>query len=97
MVRAIYGVQLKARKRSTNLTFMQDQLAMANSARWNGHVLRREDGHVLRKTLHIEVEVQKKKGRSTEEMKAKENIEEAGEEERMKVRLSMEDALCRSM
>ena len=43
------------RKRSTDLMFMLhlsetiDQLAMANSICWNGHVLRREDGHVLRK------------------------------------------------
>ena len=53
MVRAMCGVQLKDRKRSTNLMFMlglkeaTDQLAMANSVRWYGHVLRREDGHVL--------------------------------------------------
>ena len=26
-----------------------DQLAMANSVHWYGHVLRREDGHVLRR------------------------------------------------
>ena len=38
------------KKRSTDLTFMLclnetiDQLAMANSVRWCGHVLRREDG-----------------------------------------------------
>ena len=28
-----------------------DQLAMANSVRWHGDVLRREDGHVLRRAL----------------------------------------------
>ena len=28
-----------------------DQLAMANSVRWNGHVLRREDGHVFEKGI----------------------------------------------
>ena len=28
-----------------------DQLDMANSAHWHGHVLRREDGHVLIKAL----------------------------------------------
>ena len=43
------GIQLSDRKRSTDLMFMQglkeaiDQLAMANSVRWCGHVLRRED------------------------------------------------------
>ena len=50
MVRAMRGVQLKDRKGSTDLMFMLglketiDQLAMANSVRWYGHVLRREDG-----------------------------------------------------
>ena len=47
MVRAMCGVQLKDRKRSTYLMFMfglnetNDQLAMANSVCWHGHVLRR--------------------------------------------------------
>ena len=53
MVRAMCGVQLKDRKRSTDMMFIlclketMDQLAMANNVRWYGHVLRREDGHVL--------------------------------------------------
>ena len=61
MVRAMCGVQLKDRKRSTDLMFILglkeaiDQLAMANSARWYGHV--------LRKALDFEVEGQRKKGR----------------------------------
>ena len=64
MVRA----QLKDRKRSTDLMFMLclsktiDQLTMANSVRWYGHVLR-EDGHVLRRALDFEVEGQRNKGR----------------------------------
>ena len=49
-----------------------DQLAMANSVRWHGHVLRREDGHILRRALHFENEGQRKKGRP------KEDIEKAG-------------------
>ena len=36
-----------------------DQFAMANSVRWFGHVLRREDGHVLRRALMFEVEDQR--------------------------------------
>ena len=40
-----------------------DHLAMSNSVRWHGHVLRREDNHVLRKALDFEVEGQRKKGR----------------------------------
>ena len=54
MVRAMCGEQLKETKRTKELMFMLDlnetidQLAMANSERRYGHVLRREDGHVLR-------------------------------------------------
>ena len=40
-----------------------DQLAMANSVRWCSHVLWREDGHVLRRALYLEVEHQRKKRR----------------------------------
>ena len=69
MVRAMCGVQLKDRKISVDLMSMlgwyvtTDLLAMVSSARWYGHVSRREDGHVLRRGLDIEVEGQKKKGR----------------------------------
>ena len=51
-VRAMCGVQLKDRKRSTDLMFMQasketiDQSVMAISVCRYGQVLRREDGHV---------------------------------------------------
>ena len=57
MVRAMCGVQLKGRKRYTDLMLMLglsetiDQLALSNSVRWYGHVLRREDGHVYRRAL----------------------------------------------
>ena len=69
MVRAMCGVQLKDIKRSTDLMFMFglsetiDQLAMANSVCWYGHVLRGEDGHDLRRALDIEVVCQGKKER----------------------------------
>ena len=62
MVTAMCGVQLKDRKRSTYLMFMLglmetiDQLTMANSVHWYCHVLRREDGHILRRALNFEVE-----------------------------------------
>ena len=39
------------------------QMVMANSAGRYGHVLRREDGDVLRKSLDFEVEDQRKIGR----------------------------------
>ena len=73
-------MQLKDGKRSTDLMFMLglketiDQLAMANSVRWYGHVLRREDGHVVRRALDFEVEGQLKKRRSKEEGEAKEDM-----------------------
>ena len=69
MVRAMCGVPLKIRKRSTDLMMMLglnetiDQLAMANSVRWYDHVLRREDGHVLKRASYFEVEGQRKTGR----------------------------------
>ena len=69
MVRAMCGVQLIDIKKSMCLMFVlglsetMDQLAMANSVRWYGHVLRRDDGHVLRMALDFEVEGQRKKGR----------------------------------
>ena len=34
---------------------------MVNNVRWYGHVLRREDGHVMRMALDFDVEGQKKK------------------------------------
>ena len=57
-----------------------DQLAMENSGHWYCHVLRREDTHVLRKVLDIEVEGQRKKGRPkrTWKKQAGEESEKAG-------------------
>ena len=69
MARAMCGAQLKDIKRSTDLMFMLglketiDQLAMANSACWYGHVLRRKDCHVLRRALDFKTESKRKKGR----------------------------------
>ena len=71
--RAMCGEQLKDRKRYTDLMHKQGlketihQLAIANSVHWHGHVLMREDGHVLRRAVDHEVEGQRKKGRSKEE------------------------------
>ena len=39
------------------------QLTMANRVRWYCRVLRREDGHVLRRALDFEVEGQRRNGR----------------------------------
>ena len=60
-VRVMCGVQLKDRKRSTDLMFMLcvnetiDQLAIASSVRWYGHV--------LRMAFDFEVKGQRKKWR----------------------------------
>ena len=35
----------------------------ANGVRWYGHVLRRDDGHVLRKALEFKVKGKRKRGR----------------------------------
>ena len=79
-------------KRSTDFMFMlglnetMDQLAMANSVRWCGHVFRKEDGHVLRRTLDFKVEGQGQKWRPKRTWKK--------QEESVKVGLRREDALC---
>ena len=86
----------KDRKRSADLMFMLglkktiDQLAMAHGVRLHGHVLRREDGHVLRRALDFVVESQRKKGRPKRMWKKQ------VEEESMKVGVRGKDALCRS-
>ena len=36
------------------------QMAKANGVRWYGHVLRRDDGHILRKALEFEVRGKRK-------------------------------------
>ena len=67
LVRVMCGVQLEDGNRAIELMFglneTMDQLSMTNSVCWYGHVLRRENGHVLRRTLDIEVEAQRRKGR----------------------------------
>ena len=55
---------------------------------WYGHVLRREDGHVLRRALDLEVEDQRKKGRLNKTWKKQ------VEEESVKVGFRREDDLC---
>ena len=38
-------------------------MAKANGVRWYRHVLRRDDGHVLRKALEFKVKGKRKQGR----------------------------------
>ena len=61
MVRATCGAKLMEKKRTEDLVEMLGlketvvQMAKAIGVRWYGHVLRRGDGHVLRKVLEFEV------------------------------------------
>ena len=88
MVRAMCGVQHNDAERSADLVFMLglnepiDKLAMANSVRCYGHVLRR--------ALDFNVEGEWKKGRT------KRTWKNLVEEESVKVGLRREDGLCRS-
>ena len=92
MVRAMCGVQRIGQDLMLmlGLNVTMDQLAMASSVCWHGHVSMREYGDVLRKTLDFEVECQRKIGRP--KRKWKKQIEE----ESMKVGLRRGDVLCRS-
>ena len=60
MMRAMCGIRLKDGKRSKELMLglneAIDQLSMVNSVCWYGHVLRREDGYVLRSASYFMVE-----------------------------------------
>ena len=67
-----------------------DQLTMAKSVHWYGHMLRTEDGHVLGRTLYFEVERQSKKGRRKRTWKKQ--VEEGS----VMVGLRRKDALYRS-
>ena len=68
MVRAMCGAKLMEKKRTEDLMEMLGlrdtvvQMAKANGVRWYGHVLRRDDGHVLRKALEFEVRGKRKPG-----------------------------------
>ena len=65
-----------------------DQLAMANSVCWYGHVLSREDGHIMRMAFDFEVECQRKKGRLKRTWKKKVDEKSAN------IGLRSEDAFC---
>ena len=65
MMRAPSRVQLKETRRAKDVMLMM-VLVVANSVCWYGHVLRREDGYVLRRALAFEVVFQRKKWFSKE-------------------------------
>ena len=59
MVRAMCGTNLMEKKRTEGLI---DLMVKVNGVRWYGHVLRKDDGHVLRKALEVEVKGKRKLG-----------------------------------
>ena len=69
MARAMCGAKLMEKKTTKDLMEMFGlketvvQMAKANGVRCYGHVLRRDDGHVLRKALEFEVRGKRKRGR----------------------------------
>ena len=69
MVTAMCGAKLMEKKRTGDLMEMLGlkkavvQMAKANGVRWYGHMLRRDDGHILRKALEFEVNGKRKRGR----------------------------------
>ena len=93
MVRAMCGAKLMEKKRTGDLMEMLElketmvQMAKANRVRWYGHVLRRDDGHVLRKALEFEVKGKRKHGRPRKTWKMQ------VEKESRSVDLKKEDAL----
>ena len=62
------GVKTMEKKRTEDLIEMLGlketlvQMAKANGVRWYKHVLRRDDGHVMRKALEFEVNGKRKRG-----------------------------------
>ena len=65
------------------------QMAKANGIRWYGHVLRRDDGQVLRKALEFEVKGKRKRGRPKKRWKMQ-------VEKSKSVGLEKEDAMNRA-
>ena len=65
------------------------QIAKQNKVRWYGHMLRRDDGHVLRKALEFEVKGKRKRGRPKKTWKMQ------VEKESKSVGLEKEDAMNR--
>ena len=69
MVRAKCGVKLRDRRSTEDLREMlglEEPLelrARANGVRWYGHVLRKDDEHVLRKAMEFELDAKRKRGR----------------------------------
>ena len=68
MVRAMCDANLMEKKRTEDVMEMLGlketvvQMAKANGVEWCGHVLSRDDGHVLRKALEFLVKGKRRQG-----------------------------------
>ena len=65
-------------------------MVKANGLRWYGYVLRRDDGHVLRKALEFEVKGKRKRGRPKKTWKTQ------VEKESKSVGIEKDDALIQA-
>ena len=80
MVRAMCGVKIIEKRRSQELMSLLclkdtlDGLAKASGVRWYEHVLRRDNGDVLRRALDFEVA--ERRGRGRPNMTWKRHVEE---------------------
>ena len=94
--RAMCGAKLMEKRWTKDLMEMLGlkemviQMAKANGVRWYGHVLRRDDGHVLRKALEFDVKGKRRQGRHRKMWKTQ------VERESKSVGLEREDALNRA-
>ncbi|XP_015759964.1 PREDICTED: uncharacterized protein LOC107339218 [Acropora digitifera] len=95
LVRAMCSTKLMEKRRTEELMEMLGleetvvQMGKANGVRWYGHVLRRDDGHVLRKALEFEVSSRRKPGRTKKTWKMQ------VEKESKSVGLKKKDAMNR--
>ena len=80
MVRAMCGGKLMEKKRTEDLMEMLRlketvvQMAKTNGVRLCRNVLRRDDGHVLRKALEFEVKGKRKRGRLKKSWNMQDNL-----------------------
>ena len=69
MVRSMCGIQLVDRKNMEELIEMLglkeklDRMAKANGVRWYAHLIRRDDDNILKKSMMLEMNGQRKRGR----------------------------------
>ena len=86
MMRSMCGVKLVDRKKIEDLMEMLgfketlNRMAKANGIRWYGHVIRRDDNNILKKTMMLEVNGKRKRGRpkTTWRRQVEESVKDVG-------------------